>query len=279
MTDVDRALFNSLKQRFDLGLFDPPAAYDWPGVDDVGNDAALNMSLLASQEALVLLRNDGTAAGSPLLPLPRGKRIAVVGPHANAQKVLVQPYPFAPFCPDNTLDCLISPATAIAALNAPDGHVGSNNNTASSPGCDLFNSSQAGFADALALAAAADYVVLLLGIETCGMDPAHNLNPLSPGRCFQERFTTEYAHAEADLMLVCTGSHRHVCSSLGGGGRAPSPLPEPRPCTPPRHSLYTWCTPPRHSLYTWCTTYRFAGGLLSVHILSPANTPNHKPQP
>ena len=26
MADVDRALFNSLKQRFDLGLFDPPAA-------------------------------------------------------------------------------------------------------------------------------------------------------------------------------------------------------------------------------------------------------------
>ena len=37
-TDVDRALFNSLKQRFDLGLFDPKAAYDWPGRDDVGTD-------------------------------------------------------------------------------------------------------------------------------------------------------------------------------------------------------------------------------------------------
>jgi len=30
MKDVDRALFNSLKQRFDLGLFDPVDAYDWP---------------------------------------------------------------------------------------------------------------------------------------------------------------------------------------------------------------------------------------------------------
>ena len=39
------------------------------------------------QESIVLLRNDQN-----LLPLPRGKRIAVLGPHANAQKVLVQPY-------------------------------------------------------------------------------------------------------------------------------------------------------------------------------------------
>jgi hypothetical protein len=35
MEDVDRALFNSLKQRFDLGLFDPKEAYAWPTNDDV----------------------------------------------------------------------------------------------------------------------------------------------------------------------------------------------------------------------------------------------------
>lgn len=29
MEDVDRALFNSLKQRFDLGLFDPESSYEW----------------------------------------------------------------------------------------------------------------------------------------------------------------------------------------------------------------------------------------------------------
>ena len=36
MRDVDRALSNALRQRFDLGLFDPEAAYAWPGADDVG---------------------------------------------------------------------------------------------------------------------------------------------------------------------------------------------------------------------------------------------------
>ena len=31
MSHVDRALYNSFKQRFDLGLFDPQEAYAWPG--------------------------------------------------------------------------------------------------------------------------------------------------------------------------------------------------------------------------------------------------------
>ena len=38
IADVDRALFNSFKQRFDLGLFDPKEAYDWPGKEDIGTD-------------------------------------------------------------------------------------------------------------------------------------------------------------------------------------------------------------------------------------------------
>jgi len=52
MTDLDRALFNSLKQRFDLGLFDPKDAYAWPTADDVGTDASAAMSLRASQVRL-----------------------------------------------------------------------------------------------------------------------------------------------------------------------------------------------------------------------------------
>ena len=44
--------------------------------------------LQASRESLVLLRNDRS-----LLPLRKGQRIAVLGPHAQAHKLLLQPYP------------------------------------------------------------------------------------------------------------------------------------------------------------------------------------------
>ena len=80
------AVDHANKQRFDLGLFDPKDAYAWPGRDDVGTDASAALSLRASRESLVLLRNDNS-----LLPLRKGTKVAVVGPHAQAQKVLLQP--------------------------------------------------------------------------------------------------------------------------------------------------------------------------------------------
>eukprot|EP00040_Diaphanoeca_grandis_P022561 m.121584 g.121584 ORF g.121584 m.121584 type:complete len:950 (-) comp28865_c0_seq1:374-3223(-) len=193
MDDVDRALFNSLKQRFDLGLFDPKDAYDWPTNDSIGSDASAAMSLEASQQSIVLLRND-----EGLLPLATGKRVAVIGPHANATKVLVQPYPFSPFCPDNTMDCLTTPIEAISEINGE----GNGGWTKSAAGCDLFNLSKDGFAEALALAEQADYVILGLGIETCGMTPSHNVNPAEPpGRCYQEKLTTGYVFPDQYLEL------------------------------------------------------------------------------
>lgn len=180
-------------QRFDLGLFDPKDSYEWPTIDEIGSDSSRALSLKASQESIVLLRND-----AQLLPLPIGKRVAVIGPHWNAQQVLVQPYPFSPFCPDKTLDCIVSPTQAIAAIN--DGPKG-DQWTRSAYGCDLFNSSKAGFAEALALAKEADYVILALGIETCGMTPAHNVNPAKPGSCYQEKPTTGYVFPDQYLEL------------------------------------------------------------------------------
>lgn len=133
MSDVDRALYNSMYQRFSLGLFDPPTAYNWPTANDVGSSKSHALSKLASQRSLVLLQNDEHAADA-LLPLKTGKRIAVLGPHSNAQKVLVQPYPFSPFCPNHTT-CMASPFDAISSLNGESF-------TTTSQGCDLFNTSQ-----------------------------------------------------------------------------------------------------------------------------------------
>mgnify|MGYP002630977892 CR=1 FL=1 len=201
--DVDRALANSLRQRFDLGLFDPREAYAWPTADDVGSDAAASLSLTASREALVLLRNDGSKKGCNAVAAQKGQAPRCGGatrlPHATAREVMAQPYPFKPYCPPeppeprtdplrnaDPLWCITSPFAAIAKLN------GDPSLTTTAPGCDLFNASTAGFAAALALASEADVVVLGLGIETCGLDPSHNVNPGRPGRCFQEQSTDKY---------------------------------------------------------------------------------------
>jgi hypothetical protein len=59
----------------------------------------------------------------------------------------------------------------------------------------------AGFTEALAQAKAADFIVLGLGIETCGMNPAHNVNPAKPGGCYQEKLTSGYVFPDQYLEL------------------------------------------------------------------------------
>ena len=48
-------------------------------------------------------------------------------------------------------------------------------------------------------------MILGLGIETCGMDPAHNLNPKAHGgkigTCYQESLTTGYVFPDQYLEL------------------------------------------------------------------------------
>lgn len=69
MTDVDRALFNSFRVRFELGLFDPTD--DQPlwrlGEQDIGTAASKALNLRAALESLVLLQ---ARRSPPLLPSP-----------------------------------------------------------------------------------------------------------------------------------------------------------------------------------------------------------------
>ena len=72
---------------------------------------------------------------------------------------------------------MVSPYEAISTLNV-------GGSTTTNPGVDLFlpsTPSSTNWSAALKLAKEADYVVLGLGIETCGMDPKHNLNPNAHG--------------------------------------------------------------------------------------------------
>jgi len=197
MKDVDRALFNSFKQRFDLGLFDPEASYEWPTADDIGTSESWALTLKASQEGIVLLRND-----NQFLPLSKGTRVAVVGPHANAQEVMTMPKHSVPNCPSGKMDCIQSPFDAMAAING-------RKHTQVAEGCDLFDKSQADFPAALALAKAADVVILALGIETCGMNPAHNPKSGSH-KCyhgytdtyiFPNQYLEEEAHDRTTIQL------------------------------------------------------------------------------
>lgn len=77
--DIDTAVKRVLREKFALGLFENPYA---PAVDAdafVGRQEHRDLALKAAEEAVVLLKNDGT------LPLDKSKikRFAVIGPHAD----------------------------------------------------------------------------------------------------------------------------------------------------------------------------------------------------
>lgn len=87
--EIETAVKNLMKIRFRLGMFDPPETVKWARIPYLLNDAPAHhkLSLQASRESLVLLKNNG------ILPLRKDvKTIAVIGPNANDNEVLLGNY-------------------------------------------------------------------------------------------------------------------------------------------------------------------------------------------
>jgi beta-glucosidase len=77
--DLNQALRRLYRERFRLGMFDPPASYAYGriGMGENNTPEHRALSLKAARESMVLLKNDGT------LPLKPGvHNIAVIGPTA-----------------------------------------------------------------------------------------------------------------------------------------------------------------------------------------------------
>ena len=172
--DVDALLHRSLRLRFELGLFDPIADqpyWHYAVEEAVDTAASQQLNALATRSGLVLLKNDAVAGADdqapPALPLtPRKGRVAVIGPHANAQKALVGNY-LGQICPDaqGSFDCVETPAAAIARVN------GGADSVIVSEGCTVAGASKSGFDDAVKAAKAAEQaVVLVLGLDTSNVE-------------------------------------------------------------------------------------------------------------
>jgi beta-glucosidase len=111
--EIDTAVKNLMKIRFRLGMFDPPEMVKYAQIPYSENDSAAHhqMSLKASRESLVLLKNDG------ILPLKKDlKTLAVIGPNANDDDVLLGNYNGQPSVWVNALQGIqqkVSPQTKV----------------------------------------------------------------------------------------------------------------------------------------------------------------------
>ena len=95
--DVDQAVRRLMRARFQLGMFDPPDKVPFSKIAMSENDSEPHrqLSLQAAHESIVLLKN-----ANDFLPLkPRYKKIAVIGPNADALDVLLGNYNGTPSHP------------------------------------------------------------------------------------------------------------------------------------------------------------------------------------
>ncbi|MFE5793689.1 beta-glucosidase [Streptomyces sp. NPDC056503] len=168
---VDRALRRVLAQKIGLGLLDPgwspvPAALE--GADltapeslrgTIDLDPAANRELAArvAEQAVVLLRNDGTLPLDPGAP----RRIALIGPNADDPKAVLGCYSFPVHVggqhPDAALGIELPTLRDALLAEFPSAEL------VSAHGCGVDDPDTSGFAEAVALARDADLVIAALG--------------------------------------------------------------------------------------------------------------------
>merc|ERR1712228_6232 len=195
---IDEAIFHTLRLRFELGLFD--GNYDEQPYfkiprDIVGSKEHKELNLFAARSTQTLLKNDAN-----ILPFPAnsGKKFAVIGPHYNASaSLLLEKAYTGQVCFDNTFDCVPG------IIQTMNNYVASNDLTYSE-GCDVDCTSTSGFSAAINTAKAADYVVLMMGIDHSIEGESHDRTSISlPGK--QQDLASQICALGKPTVLVLVG--------------------------------------------------------------------------
>eukprot|EP00054_Salpingoeca_dolichothecata_P028898 m.223296 g.223296 ORF g.223296 m.223296 type:complete len:643 (-) comp26343_c2_seq2:91-2019(-) len=163
VTAAQQLLFNSMKIRFRVGLFDPPENQPYMNytIHDINSTQHDQTNLFATSQALVLLKNDDN-----VLPFSSQKSVAVIGPPeiANTTASLGGNYE-GKWCATPGNDCFPNIVQAISALNS---------NTQYSPGGTIQDATPEALAAAVNVAKEADQVVLVLGDTTSQEGEQHD---------------------------------------------------------------------------------------------------------
>ena len=150
MAAVDESVRRVLRVKFALGLFDKP----YPTVPEVTAAVAAHRPLVrqAAEESFVLLQNNAGTPG-PVLPLPAGARIALIGPLADNANEMRGPDGGAYKAADT-----ITLKDAMESRAAAQGGF-----LTYAQGTEILSSSEEGFGAAEQAARQADVVVMALG--------------------------------------------------------------------------------------------------------------------
>ncbi len=198
--DLDRALVRLFTARFRLGLFEPGASTPWSALGEAAIDSPAHRQLAreAAARAVVLLENRNGA-----LPLGRSvKRIAVVGPTADDEEVLLANYHGTPSHAVTLLEGIRAAARARGAT------------VRYARGATLAGSggSSAQLREAVTAARKSDVVVAVLGLDPRleGEENDSALNPAGDRRALglpasQEKLLEALVATGKPVIVVLTG--------------------------------------------------------------------------
>ena len=149
MSVVDEAVKRILYKKFELGLFDDPFRFCNEKREklELSNPQHRNAAREIAKKSIVLLKNENN-----LLPLNTNKKIALIGPLAKTKDDMLGFWNVS--WPDNS--------DVVSQYEGLEARVGKGN-LLYAKGCEVNDSTQNGFAEAVEVAKQADIVVLSIG--------------------------------------------------------------------------------------------------------------------
>ena len=166
MSDLQTAGVRFMRAVFSLGIMDPPSRvpYNSYGPERVDTAAHRQLAFEAATQGIVLLQNNPSprspnGPSTPLLPLQplllEGKKVAMIGPNANATRTMLSNYHG-----DNTVVMGQSPLLAMQRRATAVGF-----SVGYAPGCvGIACANNSLFSDATTLAASSDLAIVVVGL-------------------------------------------------------------------------------------------------------------------
>ena len=205
---VDAAARRVLRLKVRLGLFEHPYVDASLAEQSMSGDHARALALDAARASMVLAKNEGG-----LLPLRHGRRLALVGPLADARRDLLGTWVLG-----GRADDVETVREALAA------HLGDGAGLAYAPGCPIRGDAGLDIAAAVSAAHAADVVVAVVGEGADMSGEARSRAHLGlPGR-------------QQELLDALASTGRPLVAVVMSG----RPLVIPRPAEQARALLIAW---------------------------------------
>ena len=190
---VDDAVKRILKKKFELGLFDDPFKFcnkereqqQW------NNSENLQAEKLMAEKSIVLLKND-----NQLLPLSKQKNIALIGPFIKGIRDNLGFWSYT--WPDDS-------ARIVSAWQGIKNKVGNNVNLLYAKGCNINDTSHAGFSEAIETAMQADVVIMNVGEAADWSGEAKSRSNIHLPGVQEELIKAIYATGKPVVVMINAG--------------------------------------------------------------------------